>query len=160
QAVKTEHATASLISEHASVSPGDSFLGAWKMDLLKTWHVYWRNAGDSGLPPTVTWKNSAGVESGEFKWPAPRALPSSPLLMNYGYEDQLVLPFDVKVPKDAKPGSTVTVAGDFQWLICQEVCVPEHATLSLELPVAAAVKPDADASALIGKFLKTTPVKL
>ncbi len=160
QPVKTDHATASLIAERAAASPGDTFLAALKMDLLRTWHVYWRNPGDSGLPPTVSWKNSAGVQADEFKWPAPRALPISPLLMNYGYEDQLVLPFDVKIPKDAKPGSTVTVAGDFQWLICQDVCVPEKATLSLDIPVAAAPKPDANASTLIGNFLKTTPVEL
>ena len=42
-----------LIAERESVEPGDTLYVALKMDLDEGWHVYWRNAGDAGLPPLV-----------------------------------------------------------------------------------------------------------
>lgn len=33
--------------------------------------TYWRNAGDSGLPPTFDWAGSRNVEKVEVAWPAP-----------------------------------------------------------------------------------------
>jgi thiol:disulfide interchange protein DsbD len=155
-----ERADPSLIAERAAVKPGDTFLAALKLKLEDTWHVYWKNPGDSGQAPEVLdWKLSEGLEVADFKWPAPHAIPLA-TLMNYGYEHELVLPFEVRVPATAKAGDTINIQGDFTWLICQEVCIPEDAELSLQLPVEAAVRVDETSSGSIGKFLVTTPAKL
>src|SRR5688572_25988657 len=93
-----------LISERASVVPGDGFIVAAKFDLNPDgWHIYWKNPGDSGLMPEVKWTLPEGVEAGAFKWPAPHAIPLA-TLMNYGYEHQVVFPMDFKVPATAKVG--------------------------------------------------------
>src|SRR5262245_12889844 len=92
-----KHAVPSLIAERSEVTPGDVFLGALKLDLEDTWHVYWRNPGDSGLKPEVQWTLPEGIKTGDFKWPAPHAIRLA-TLMNYGYEHQLILPFEVTVP--------------------------------------------------------------
>jgi thiol:disulfide interchange protein DsbD len=154
-----KHAVPSLIAEHAAVSPGDTFFGALKLDLDDTWHVYWKNPGDSGLPPEAKWSLPEGVTVGGFKWPAPHAIPLA-TLMNYGYEHQVVFPFEFKVPASAKPGETINFAGKFDWLICQDVCIPEGADLSLNLPVEAAPRIDQAGSDAIGKSLATSPVPL
>ena len=115
-----------LISERAAVAPGDIFLVAANFDLDEDgWHVYWKNPGDSGLAPEVKkWTLPEGVEAGAFKWPAPHAIPLA-TLMNYGYEHQVVLPMEFKVPASLRPGDSVTITGDFDFLICQEICIPD-----------------------------------
>jgi thiol:disulfide interchange protein DsbD len=154
--VKTGHATADLIAERAAVVPGDQYLGALKLDLQDGWHVYWKNPGDSGEPPQIEWTLPDGVKAGEFSWPAPHAIPIA-TLMNYGYEHQVVLPFQVNVPSTLKPGDTLELTGMAQWLICSDVCVPERAKLTLSLPVEAALRPDEASGKLIGEAIAAIP---
>ena len=154
-----KHAEPSLIAEHAAVSPGDTFFGALRLKLDDTWHVYWKNPGDSGLAPQAKWSLPEGVSVSDFKWPAPEAIKIA-TLMNYGYERELVLPAEFTIPATAKPGETIVLAGKFDWLICQEVCVPEAADLSLTLPVEAAPRVDEPSSAAIGASIATAPVHL
>ncbi|MDZ4761889.1 MAG: protein-disulfide reductase DsbD family protein [Alphaproteobacteria bacterium] len=160
QPVKTGHAEAELIAERGAVVGGDQFLGALKLDLEGGgWHVYWKNVGDSGLPPEIEWTLPDGVEIGEFVWPAPHAIPLT-TLMNYGYERQLVLPFQVTVPASYSPGDTLDLKGHATWLICLETCIPEEAELSFSVPVEAAPRTDAKASGLIAASLAQTPQPL
>lgn len=156
---KFEQAQPSLIAERAAVAPGDTFLGALKLTLNDTWHVYWKNPGDSGLAPVATWKLPEGVTVGDFKWPAPEAIPLA-TMMNFGYEHQLVLPAEFKVPATAKPGDTITLSGAFDWLICQDICIPENAELSLTLPVEAVQRASEADSKSIFDSLATAPVPL
>lgn len=46
-------AEAELISDRVSVAPGDTFYAALRMQMDDGWHIYWRNAGDAGLPPRL-----------------------------------------------------------------------------------------------------------
>jgi len=157
QTVKTEHAEASLISERAAAVPGDKFLGALYLDVEEGgWHVYWKNPGDSGLPPKIEWTAPEGVTVGEFQWPAPHAIPLT-TLMNYGYEHELVLPFDITLPATVKPGDTIELTGAATWLICLETCVPEEAKLTLKIPVAAELIADDANGAKIGASLAEVP---
>ena len=69
----------------------------------------------------------------------PKRLPVGPL-MDYGYEGTPWLLTTLTAPADAKR------AGDPQgahasWLVCQQICVPEDATLTLTLPVGDARRP-------------------
>jgi thiol:disulfide interchange protein/DsbC/DsbD-like thiol-disulfide interchange protein len=158
---KQDKTSLGLISERAAVAPGDIFLVAANFDLDEDgWHVYWKNPGDSGLPPEVRkWTLPEGVEAGGFKWPAPHAIPLA-TLMNYGYEHQVVFPMEFKVPATLEPGDSFTITGDFDFLICQEICIPDAATVSLTLPVEAAQRADDASSALIAKSLATVAVPL
>ncbi len=156
---KSDHADATLVLERSVTTPDDSFLGALKLDLADKWHVYWRNAGDSGLPPTVTWTAQPGVTFGDFRFPTPHAIPLA-TLMNYGYEHQVVLPFDIKVGPEVKPGTTITIGGTFDYLICADICIPEAVNLSISLPVAASLQTDNDGSSTIVSALAKLPVAL
>jgi thiol:disulfide interchange protein/DsbC/DsbD-like thiol-disulfide interchange protein len=155
----SEHATGTLLTERAAAMPGDKFQGALRLKLAEHWHVYWRNPGDSGLPPTADWKSSPGVTAGEFRFPPPHAIPLDPL-MNYGYEDEVVLPFELTIPSDVKPGDTVTIGATFDYLICADTCIPEAVELSISLPIAATPSPDAESGAVIAATLTKLPVNL
>ncbi|MDF1680889.1 thioredoxin family protein [Ponticaulis sp.] len=124
------HARVELISDHVSVVPGQTVRAALVLELDDHWHVYWKNAGDSGLPTEIIWDDTSGVTAGEFNWPAPFPQPLD-ILMNYGYEDELILPFDLVIPEDAV--GSVTMSGLATFLICADICIPEDAPIRLDL---------------------------
>jgi thiol:disulfide interchange protein len=131
---KTDHVSAQLVAEHTAVQPGQSLRVGLKIDHQPHWHTYWRNPGDSGLPTTVNWMLPPGAQISDIQWPAPKRLPVGPLV-NYGYEDQLLLPQILVVPPNALPGSTLVLRAQANWLVCKDVCIPEGGELSLQLPV-------------------------
>jgi thiol:disulfide interchange protein len=98
------------------------------------WHVYWKNAGDSGEPPHMRWTLPDGITAGPLQFPAPRRLPLGPL-MDFGYEDEVLFPFTLNVAKTAKPGPA-TLHAKVDWLVCREVCIPGKAELEEIRPVA------------------------
>ncbi len=153
------HAEGTLLLERAAATPGDAFLGALRLRMAEGWHVYWKNAGDSGLPPTAAWASSPEVTAGDFQFPTPHAIPLQ-TLMNYGYEQEVVFPFEVKIAPEAATGRPLTIGARFEYLICADICIPEDVTLSLTLPVAASPSANADDSAIIAGALPAIPVPL
>jgi thiol:disulfide interchange protein DsbD len=134
QPVKTEHVTAELVAERSAVQPGQALRIGLRLQHIPHWHTYWRNPGDSGLPTTLSWTLPAGSQAGAIEWPAPKRLPIGPLV-NYGYEGELLLPLVYTPPADARPGSTLSLQAKATWLVCNDVCIPESATLALQMPV-------------------------
>jgi thiol:disulfide interchange protein len=157
QPVKTGHLTVQLAPQTQGITPGHPTWIALDQKIQKGWHTYWKNAGDSGEPTSIKWTLPPGWSAGDFVWPTPRRLPVGPL-MNYGYEDEVLLPLQVTAPASAKPGETVTLKGDATFLVCAEICVPEQATLTLALPVVAGTPPpDPTWGAPIAKVLAEAP---
>ena len=150
QPVRTEHVTAELVARDAAVAPGQSVMVGLRLQHIPHWHTYWRNPGDSGLPTTLVWSLPTGAQASEIIWPAPKRLPIGPLV-NYGYEDDLLLPVRLTAPADAQPGSTLQLQAEANWLVCNDVCIPESATLKLTLPVVAAGTAAAP-GALVARF--------
>ncbi|HST02149.1 MAG TPA: protein-disulfide reductase DsbD domain-containing protein, partial [Usitatibacter sp.] len=94
--VKTEHVEAQLVTEKAAAKPGSTFVVGLRLRMEPQWHTYWINPGDSGLPTKIKWTLPAGWKAGNIQWPYPQKLPVGPL-MNYGYEDEVILLTDISV---------------------------------------------------------------
>jgi thiol:disulfide interchange protein DsbD len=132
--VNTGHLAAELVPEAQGIAPGQTIHVALRQTIQPGWHTYWKNAGDSGQPTQIKWTLPAGWSAGDFIWPTPKRLPVGPLV-NYGYEDEVLLPVAVTAPANARPGETVTLKADAAFLVCKEICVPEDAKLQIALPV-------------------------
>ncbi|HTC93136.1 MAG TPA: protein-disulfide reductase DsbD domain-containing protein [Terriglobales bacterium] len=142
--VSAPHLTVDLIADSATVAAAQDFQAGLKFNLEKGWHIYWINPGDSGEPPKVQWKLPDGFQAGSIEWPAPVRLPIS-RLMDYGYEDQVLLMVPIRAPANLKPGGTVQLAATVKWIVCREVCIPGHGDVALPLPVSSDTpKPSAD----------------
>ena len=144
--VATQHARVALLADHAAVRPGQRLLAGLRIVHDPGWHSYWVNPGDSGLATRYTWTLPEGAAAGEIHWPFPERLPFGPLT-NFGYGGAVLLPVELRVPATAKPGSRFTAQLRARWLICEETCIPDEATLRIELPVAAQARRSADAPA-------------
>lgn len=122
-----------LLSEQASIQPGRPFYVGLRMKMRPGWHTYWKNPGDSGLPPKITWDLPGGFSAGPIEWPAPERIPGDSL-MSYGYRGEVLLPVKITPPARLRVDS-VTLRGVFDWLECADVCVPGSAVLKLSLQV-------------------------
>jgi thiol:disulfide interchange protein/DsbC/DsbD-like thiol-disulfide interchange protein len=129
-----------LIAENGEIAPGRSVQVALEQKIRPGWHTYWRNPGDAGEPTEIKWTLPAGWRAGLIAWPYPKELPVGPL-MDYGYEGRLWLLTEIVAPANASPGTPVVLHAAVSWLVCQEVCIPEDATLKLTLGVSAAPGP-------------------
>jgi DsbC/DsbD-like thiol-disulfide interchange protein len=134
--VTRPHVEAELVAETASIKPGEPLWVALRLKMEDGWHVYWRNPGDSGLPPHLAWELPAGSLSGPIEWPAPRRFGLGPLV-DYGYEGEVLLPSKLTPAQNLAVGTTARLAARADWLVCREACLPGKAELDLELPVKA-----------------------
>jgi len=132
--VTTGEVRAELVA-HApdGVAPGKPVWLGLAIEHQPHWHTYWKNPGDSGLPTTLVWTLPAGVAAGDIAWPTPKRLPVGPLV-NYGYEDKLLLPVPLTVAPDFK-ARTLDVKLSAQWLVCKDVCIPQQGEFTLSIPV-------------------------
>ncbi len=152
----TEQVTATLISSHSHIAPGEQVTLGIKLDILPHWHTYWRNPGDSGTVTTIGWKFSQPVEAGEVLWPVPDRFKMGPIV-NYGYENSVTLPTSLKLPANLKPGQPLHIQAIVDWLVCKEECIPQQVVLSLDLPVGAVGQSRKAASADIDQALAKQP---
>ena len=97
--------------------------------------TYWRDPGDAGLPPTLDFSASSNVASVEPEFPAPKRIKEADGSEAFGYEGGVVFPLRVKLRDPAKP-ATLKLNADFA--VCEKVCLPAKAHLTLELPSGAA----------------------
>lgn len=154
----TRRAKAELISERVSVAPGETVFIALKMTMDPGWHIYWRNAGDAGLPPELLLRETASIPGdalGEMLWPLPKLLPIvAGEIMDYGYDDEAVFALPLTVPADAVGEVRIDAVADY--LICESICIPETADVSLVLAVGDPVEnvPSGD---LIGAWIAKVP---
>lgn len=129
-----QHVATELIADAGSVAPGGTIRVGVRFQLDPEWHVYWKNPGDSGQAPSIRWKLPQGVTASEIAWPAPERIPTPPF-MTYGYEGEVVLSSEIKVPKDYA-ASALPVSADVDWLVCDaNGCIPGEASLAMEIPV-------------------------
>ncbi|KMO14122.1 protein-disulfide reductase DsbD family protein [Methylobacterium platani] len=150
---------AELVTEESAVAPGATLTAGVRLTMKPGWHVYWRNPGDSGLPPEIAWSLPAGFSAGAVAWPAPERIPVGDL-MNFGYEDEVLLTVPVAVPATLGPGP-VSLRAKVSYLVCERECVPGEASLATSLPVAPAgtsPRPDPRAAALFAQERARLPV--
>jgi thiol:disulfide interchange protein DsbD len=135
------HGTLELIAENQwiekrELAAGQEFDVGLRFQLEKGWHIYWVNPGDSGEPPRVEWRLASGLSAGAIEWPAPRRLENSPSIVDYGYEDAILL----IVPMHADPilaaEQSAHIGAGVKLLVCShDMCIPGKAQLSLTLPI-------------------------
>lgn len=111
--------------------------GALDIDLKPGWKTYWRDPGDTGVPPQVDISSSKNIAAAELQFPAPQRHDDG-----YGkwagYNHPVALPV-VFTLKSANEPATVE-AGVFLG-VCEEICIPVQASLTVD-PAADPDNPD------------------
>ncbi|RIJ25941.1 cytochrome C biogenesis protein [Henriciella barbarensis] len=160
QPVDGGHARVELISERETAIPGETVWFGLSFEMVDEWHIYWKNAGDAGIPPRAYWDDQTTVDAeaiGAIDWPLPELLPVvEGEIMDYGYSGEIVLPFPVQIPENAT--GPVRLGGEIDYLICKDICIPESVDLAVTLNVGPQQVPDRENGARIAEALADVPV--
>lgn len=133
QPTKPARARAELVSSASTIAAGTPFTVAIAFDVDQDWHLYWKDPGDSGMPPSVKWRLPEGFQAGELQFPKPETLKTS-AGVNYIHEKQFALLVTITPPADLKAGQTLELAGDLQWLECDaDICLPAKQSVKLSV---------------------------
>jgi thiol:disulfide interchange protein DsbD len=114
--------TVQLVSATNAADGGKTTLGL-EFKLAPGWHIYWSNPGDAGLAPQIALDAPAVAKS--LLFPPPELLIQGPV-GDYVLSGNFLLPFSASGVGDS-------VAANASWLVCSDICVPEHARFVLAL---------------------------
>ena len=134
-ALAQTHIQPRLVAESSAPAPGSKVTIALDMRTDKGWHGYWTNPGEAGFAPRLDWDLPYGFSLYGLEYPVPERLRVAGLMNHvFNGDHALILTFDVS--SDLKPGTKLPVRLAAEWLACtDEVCVPEKATVALDLVV-------------------------
>jgi thiol:disulfide interchange protein DsbD len=155
--VITEHVRAELVAAVETARPGQTITVGVNQKIKPRWHTYWQNSGDSGQATSIQWTLPGGTKAGDILWPPPRRIDIGPVT-NYGYENDVTLLAEITLPAGIQPGTIMPLRADVDWLVCEDICIPEQVSLSLDIPVASTDTPSARGRALIDAARMLLPI--
>lgn len=130
---KTDNVAIRVLSENAVAAPGQNVAILLQQSIRPRWHTYWQNPGDSGQATAIKWQLPAGAEAAPIQWATPHRFDIG-TLTNYGYADEIGLISDIRVPASWPAGQAFPIKGVANWLVCDDVCIPESVPFSLSVP--------------------------
>jgi DsbC/DsbD-like thiol-disulfide interchange protein len=132
-----------LFGGTAKTKEGEQLMAGIQLRMDDGWKTYWRNPGDSGVPPQFDWSGSTNLKEAKLLYPAPhRFFDANSTAV--GYSGEVVFP--VKLTPE-RPGEPIELKLAFDFGLCKSLCIPNQAKLSLKLAPAATLS-EADAKIL------------
>ena len=128
------HSEAELVSEVTSITPGEPFTVALRLQMEEGWHSYWKNPGDSGEATSIDWSLPSGFSAGSIQWPFPYRIEFGSMT-SYGYSDEVHLLTRITPPDTLTPGRTIPLQAKAEWLICADICLPAQAEVAQDVTV-------------------------
>lgn len=131
------HVRPKLIANVDAVKAGQEFMLAIEFDMDPDWHIYYKEAGEAGMPTRVDWRLPPGFTAGPLLWQKPNKFNDAGIT-TYGYHDKTFIASKVTPPANLAAGSKLNFSADLKWLMCRELCMPGSGTVKLELAVTSA----------------------
>lgn len=126
--------------------------GALQIDLKPGWKTYWLDPGDAGVPPTIEISTSRNVASASMSFPAPRRFDDG-FAKWAGYDQPVSFPIAFTLA-DAKQAATIEAKVFLG--ICETICIPAQATLSVD---PASDPGNGDDAAIVGAAFDALPAE-
>ena len=147
-----------LVSDVASIRPGEPFTVGLHVTLHEGWRTPWKNAGDVGNGLIATWSLPDGFSADSFAYPVPERI-SAPPVASYGYHNEVVILATITPPASFEAGRSVRVGLSADFVVCGHTCIPAHVERSLELPVRDAPPTASGDAALIRRYAGRLPLE-
>jgi DsbC/DsbD-like thiol-disulfide interchange protein len=139
---KDGHSAVRLLAGSRS---GAVLLGGIAFQLEPGWKTYWRDPGDSGVPPRFDFSKSENIEAVTVLWPAPTKFDDGAGGHSLGYHNQIVLPLRIVAKSPDKP---VTLRAAINYAVCEKICIPVDASAELSFNSVASTEDSALFAAL------------
>lgn len=131
--VQAQHVKVELLAETNAVAPGESLWVLLTFQPDERWYTSWKNPGDAGAVPQLSWQLPPGWQAGEPQFPTPSVIRVGDGI-SYGYQDDSALLVEL-VPPFLIQEKLVDLGLDASWVVCSDSCVPGEAHFDLSLPV-------------------------
>jgi thiol:disulfide interchange protein len=123
---------AQLVADTQHIEPGQKFRLGVLYTIVPNWHIYWKYAGDAGIPTQIDWQLPPGFRVSPLQWPLPGREQEPGGLEVFDYNNEVLLFTEVQAPEQLT-GGPIELAAKSNWLVCERECVPGDAQLSLKL---------------------------
>lgn len=133
-AAQNKKVTLDIFADQSAAQTGGEFTIGLRQNIAYGWHTYWSNPGDSGEALSVEWDVPNGVTISPMQFPVPNKVSYGADLTSYTLHGSPITTAQVIVADDFD-GETLTLSGHAQWLVCEEICIPEDQTITMTLPV-------------------------
>lgn len=150
--IKEPYSKVRLVSGTVAGQGDPHMVAGVQIRLAPGWKTYWRNPGDSGVPPTFDWSGSKNLKQAQVLYPSPRRFADAGGTA-IGYADEVVFPVKITPEREGEP---VELKLNVSYGLCKTLCIPNEASLSLELPVGA-TEVDAGNALLLERYLALVP---
>lgn len=100
-----------------------------QITLAPGWKTYWRYPGDSGIPPRFDFSASTNIRTATVHWPAPMRFADGGGT-SIGYAGSVIFPVTIEAERPQEP---VRLRLKLDYAICEKLCVPDAADVSLAL---------------------------
>jgi DsbC/DsbD-like thiol-disulfide interchange protein len=118
-----------LVSGTVDLDGAPALVAGVQLRMDRGWKTYWRNPGDSGVPPTFDWTGSKNLKRAEVLYPAPYRFAGAGGTA-IGYDDEVVFPVKVTPERDGEP---IELKLAFAYGLCKDLCIPNDVSLGLAL---------------------------
>ncbi len=157
--VRDKNVEARLIASVSTIQPGVPFTLGLQFTIDPTWHTYWANPGETGIPTSLKLELPEGFSAGELQFPVPKKFITDYGFgvreAGYGYDTMVIHPMTITPPANLTPGQSITLSGKAGWLMCDpNTCIPGKADLSITLAVGASAAPAPEATAITSALAK------
>ena len=125
---------ARLVADTTTISPGQPFLVGIVLEMAPGWHTYWKAPGDAGIPTTVKWQLPEGFTAGQLIWPIPQRIIEPGDIQVHAYKGTTVLFAEIHPPATLTPRDQLELKARLDWLVCEKICIPGGADLTLTFP--------------------------
>jgi len=122
-----------FLADAVALDAGGELLLAAYFELPEHWHVYWENAGQSGMPTIVKVTGPEGFEVGDPRFPGPKSLEVNVGITSFVHEESVAIFVPIQVPEELDPAAEYTFELEAEWLVCKTECYLQEGKRSLSL---------------------------
>jgi DsbC/DsbD-like thiol-disulfide interchange protein len=144
----TDHSRLRLIS--TGLAPdGRNPAAVIEIELDAGFKTYWRNPGESGVPPLLTFEGSDNIASATLMFPVPTVFEDESG-QSIGYHDRVMLPLRIRAADPAKPARLKV---QLNYGVCEKLCIPAEGVADIAL----GTKPSAALQAVLDAAIAAVP---
>ena len=127
--LKMDMVEVSFISTLTKINKNNFYIGL-EFNLKPDWKIYWRQPGDSGMPPTLDFSSSKNLKSFELQWPYPIKEWEAANILTNVYKNNVIIPIKLSVIDVTK---TLYLNTMLSFQVCKDICIPIETNLFLKL---------------------------
>jgi DsbC/DsbD-like thiol-disulfide interchange protein len=127
--IESANSKARLVAGTVDLDGKPTLVAGVQLRMNSGWKTYWKNPGDSGVPPSFDWSGSTNLKHAELLYPAPHRFTEANGWA-IGYDDEIVFPVKITPEREGEPVELKLV---FDYGLCKDLCIPNDVTLGLKV---------------------------